>query len=764
MAINHISVKVCGNPDSNSGFVPILLFNSPSFAVEDQFYVGFDNCSYFYTIKTTKSQTIYKLIKNNVRSYGAARAGSLVIAFSIPKSYKLDGGYTPYDVLGKLKSEFLKMCMTCKDSVRETYEYNSGRIDQHVLDEVSSEFTISPYPCPNREMNPNSPVGYLVRTDSDIEKLFHDINYPEFDKFSEVIVAESVNQTSYIPIANIQIPRQKSYSVFVDERLHGTYTNLNESIIVSSKESLEFYDNKNVSFTIQNLLDKDLISASGIEFDEGAEVIKVSTKGWATPKQRKIGLHIVPKDYENYIQTHSDLICITLPYGKIKLDQDFSFTLIGEQIAEIKKNSIKLSLKPNDRYQLVSYGIYGDELRATVSEIIPPVVQRTGGAGQHRYQQQENVTDLQIIKSSPVYDVSILLKKGKFEEGNEIDIKLQTNPKRSNLCVAKCRTRFKKISKDVFEGHFYVPKDKLPADLYLCYRIGDKDYVTRNPLSFDNNKVVVEEKDFGIYKVKPFYKKRSFLIKMLILFMAILLGLIIGYASHDGIKKIFSGTGQSAIKPNSENTSMTEEEACEFLTDANSILNNKDLNFSKVEDIYNKYMKSKEVIDGVDKNKICDRIKDYDKMVQYITNGKIEDIRKALNDYDNNNFHILPQHAEQVKIILKDDHTEKCFKNKFSNIQQFDKIEDVIQDQPPAAEKKNSFVCNQCRATFETEDELNRHHTSHEKTFVSKDKLKEHKAKVHSEQTRYTCSECGSNTWFKTQRELENHMKTKHER
>ena len=172
MALNqYISVKVCGNPDSNSGFVPILLFNSPSFAVEDQFYVGFDNCSYFYTIKTTKSQTIFKLVKNNVRSYGAARAGSLVIAFSIPKNYKLDGGYTPYDVLGKLKNEFLKMCMTCKDPVRETYEYNSGRIDQHVLDEVSTEFTISPNPSPNREMNPNSPIGYLVRTDSEIEKL-----------------------------------------------------------------------------------------------------------------------------------------------------------------------------------------------------------------------------------------------------------------------------------------------------------------------------------------------------------------------------------------------------------------------------------------------------------------------------------------------------------------------------------------------------------------------------------------------------------------
>ena len=112
MALNKcIAVKICGNPDSNSGFTPIFLFNSPSFSIEDEFYVGFDNCSFFYTIRTTNTQTIYKLVKNNVRSYGASRAGSLVIAFSIPKGYALGNGYTPYDVLSKLKDTFLERCM-----------------------------------------------------------------------------------------------------------------------------------------------------------------------------------------------------------------------------------------------------------------------------------------------------------------------------------------------------------------------------------------------------------------------------------------------------------------------------------------------------------------------------------------------------------------------------------------------------------------------------------------------------------------------------
>lgn len=222
MAYNHnISVKVCGNPESSGGFGPILLLNNPSFVVEDQFYVGFDKNSFFFTITTYPTQTVYKLVKNNVRSSGAFRVGSLVIAISIPKNYKLEGGYTPYDVLCALKDEFLKKCMTCKDPVRETYEYNAGKIDGHVLDEVVSKFTLTCFRTPYRVMTPNGPVGYIEETEEKIKEFFQDINYPEFDKFKEVVVATTVHTTSYVPISNIQIPRPKKYEVIVDGKGRG---------------------------------------------------------------------------------------------------------------------------------------------------------------------------------------------------------------------------------------------------------------------------------------------------------------------------------------------------------------------------------------------------------------------------------------------------------------------------------------------------------------------------------------------------------------
>lgn len=780
MAFNqYISVKVCGNPDSNSGFVPILLFNNPSFAVEDLFYVGFDNCSYFYTIKMTKTQTIYKIVKNNVRSYGAARAGSLVIAFSVPKNYSIVGGYTPYDVLEKLKNEFLKKCMTCKDPVRETYEFNSGRIDQHILDEVASEFTISPSPSPNRIMNDSAPKGYIVKSDAEIEKLFHDLNYPEFDNYSEVIVAESVNQTSYTLINNIQIPRPKSYAIYVDGVFKMTCTDITQTLTVSTNSSPEYYENKDVHFTIQNLKDGDILP--GIELQDINEKVLISTKGWATPKTRKIELKIVPREFENYFFTNRNLLKVTWPYGIIRLDQDMSFTIEGEQIAEIKKGTIKVSLEQNGKFTLSKCAILGNELRITIEEIKRQVVQNPQSTGQHRYQQQEKVIDFQNIKSSPVYDVSILLRgKDKFEANNEIEVKLKTYSEKSKLItIATCFTKFKPISKsnEAFEGHFYVPKDLTHPYLYLYFRRKEFEYVTKQPLFFKNDKVVVEDSDFVNSKVDPFYKKNSFLVKMLVYVITILLGLMIGYASHDVIKGLFDRTTQSSDTSThfNDNEGMTEEEAVAFLKDADDVLKSKDLKFSKVEDIYNKYMEFKTIIDDVDKkqfdNKVCARIIDYNKVTSYVTNGNVEELKRALDLIQNNDLHVWAIHADILKQIVNNEKTIEQFHNNYSTIMAFDQISSAIT--PPL------FKCEECGNVLGTEADLAEHKRSHStpttyacdkcsEVFDSRRQLNQHKSTAHtparSQTTHYACPFCGPNMWFDSQEKLNSHLKTKHER
>lgn len=374
MAYNHnISVKVCGNPESSGGFGPILLLNNPSFVVEDQFYVGFDKNSFFFTITTQPTQTVYKLVKNNVRSSGAFRAGSLVIAISIPKNYKLEGGYTPYDVLCALKDEFLKKCMTCKDPVRETYEYNASKIDGHVLDEVVGKFTLTCFRTPDRVMTPNGPVGYIVETEEKIKELFQDINYPEFDKFKEVVVATAVHTTSYVPISNIQIPRPKKYELIVDGQPQGNCCNLNErlKIICRSKSPL-YYEDLSFVFSIQDLIDGN-VSHEGVVLDTVQERVSVETESWGTPKKKKVFLAISPKEYEDYFIRNPWELKVTLlssntPITIVVSKERLVIALQGKEIAALKYGGIQVDTTPRSEYVVEDQELNERELQVKVTQ------------------------------------------------------------------------------------------------------------------------------------------------------------------------------------------------------------------------------------------------------------------------------------------------------------------------------------------------------------------------------------------------------------
>lgn len=698
--IQHISVKVCGNPASNSGFIPILLFNNPSFAIEDQFYVGFDNCSFFYTIRTTSKQTIYTLVKNNVRSYGATRAGSLIIAFSVPKNYTIEGGYTPYYILGKLKDEFLKKCMTCKDSIRETYEFNPGLIDQHVLDDVAKEFTLTPHPTPERVMNPSAPKGYIVKTDAEIEKLFHDINYPEFDNFSEVIVAEAAGQTSYIPINNIQIPRPKSYAIYVDDEFKLTCADLNQSLTVSSDKPTNYYENKTVHFTIQNLKDGDLLP--GIELNEANETIHITTQEWATPKTRTIRLKIVPAEFEQYFFTNKHLLKLRSPFSSIQLDKNLSFTLEGEQIAGIEQGAIQLELAQNGKFTLSKQAINGNELRVTVKEMKQPI-----------YPDNEHQQAARTEKSSPVYDIAILLYGRKtFEKSKSVDIKLKTD----QMTLASCRTTFKLVPKsnDIFEGHFYVPKGLANRLLHISFCVNKKEYITKVPLSFSNNNTLELNEEKGHFKIspeKPFYKNSSFIIKVAILSAAILLAFATGYASHDGIKKISNfmkskqnekGTAVTDTTGVKEDTLMTKEEAEKFLRETDSILKTKSLKFDEVVSRFQTYFQNKDSIQEVDsvkfQKKVCNRINDYHTIVQYIKNGEVENIKTAMQGYPEK-LHIWEQHAELVKKILNSKDSKNQFFNNYKLITCFDDIEKHITNDNSSEKESNTATPKENKAS-----------------------------------------------------------------
>lgn len=325
----YISLKVCGNPHSNSGFMPIASFNSPMFDITDSVYSGFDGNSFFFSFKIERTQVVYKLIKNNVRSYQAIRPGSLFIAIAIPKGYKLAGGVTPYDVLIDLKDNFLSLCMTCRDSITDTYEFNNVITNPAVLDGVAQKYLLESCRGPFHPMTPGGPIGFLTAPDDKIRQCLGDVQYSELSSYSEVIIASSVKETSYPYIANLAIPRASRFLRIIDGLETGYIDDLTATNVISGKEDTRYFDNFKISFSIAEL--KAGKNVPNVIIDEENETVSIDTKPLSSPKSRTVAIVFDKSAQSHFYTFKSDF---ELAYGKKKITVvDYMFTLRGDEIA-----------------------------------------------------------------------------------------------------------------------------------------------------------------------------------------------------------------------------------------------------------------------------------------------------------------------------------------------------------------------------------------------------------------------------------------------
>lgn len=735
MALNkYIAVKICGNPDSNSGFTPIFLFNSPSFSIEDEFYVGFDNCSFFYTIRTTNTQTIYKLVKNNVRSYGASRAGSLVIAFSIPKGYALRNGCTPYDVLSKLKDTFLERCMTCKDAVRETYEFNQGRIDLKILDDVAQVFFIEPKSCPNRIMPPNAPKGYIVKNNLEIEQFFHDTNYPEFDNFSEIIIADSVTQTNYIPINNIQIPRRINYSIYVNGKFERSCDDLNEQLTALSNKPKEYYDNKSVTYTIQEL--KDGKSIDGFVFDEIQERIDISTLNWAKPKSERFWIRIEPpKKFDNSL-INRNLIKVVSTSDNIRLDNDLSFTLIGEQIADLRNLTYSLADNLREKYKISSCKINGDMITIAIDTI---------RMASDIEQQHRKFPPFPVQQNKlPIIDVQIFIEDLLKLTGNVSQINTEFKSGEDTFCSQIVSFHNTKSSR-TYEGHFYVPKSN--PDGHIEFSI--KDTIWKSQQIMPSSDDIYQLRTFNIRK-KSFVKRNRGFVKLLAFALSILLFFISGFVAHNPLQSLFATPNTNQTSPGTEPhdtiaySQLTDEEANAILKDAEGRLEAKDVSFEEIETFYQKYNEDSVTLQQQDKskfgNKICNRIKDYYSISNDIKSGNYDMVYNSILHI--NSLHIFDIHKNIVKKIAEGEDPRSKYMNEWSSFKSFLDIDEKlsvssnasderiqqksiqkdktkVQENKKTSKKSAYYDCEVCKKggssnyRFPTKEELNKHMESH---------------------------------------------------
>ena len=756
MAYNHnISVKVCGNPESSGGFGPILLLNNPSFVVEDQFYVGFDKNSFFFTITSYQTQTVYKLVKNNVRSSGAFRVGSLVIAISIPKNYKLEGGYTPYDVLCALKDEFLKKCMTCKDPVRETYEYNAGKIDGHVLDEVVGKFTLTDSRAPYRVMTPNGPVGYIEETEEKIKEFFQDVNYPEFVKFKEVVVATTVHTTSYVPISNIQIPRPKKYELIVDGQPQGNCCNLNErlKIICRSKSPL-YYEDLSFVFSIQDLIDG-YVRHEGVVLDTEQERVSVETESWGTPKKEKVSLAIFPEEYEDYFIRNPWELEVTLLSSNTRKTivvskERLVIALQGKEIAALKDGGIQVDTTPQSKYVVIKQKLVEDELHVEVAQRKRPSPVPAGKLTVHVIFPEDK--DLRGIRSVDLQAKVSTDHRPLFRKDG-VSVKWYSEE--------KCYKGICNIQNNEDQGYRF----------FFAYSNQKADWKS-NEISTTQKKPVAtfEKKD------RPFTERYR---KPLVCVLVSMMALVLGGLSYVLYNKWSKDDKQGVVGQGD----FTKESIEPFLNNVDSSLKTIDLKFSTVETLYGIYKQNKTMIDEysqskVDNRNICHRLCDYKTVIDFIQTGQVDPIKEIVKN--DKKYELLDTHRRLLAQIVTDEANESIFRENHEQLKSFVGIMELYEKY--GNDKGRTNINDTIGAIGESADLPDEEEVvpptqksrpkqkavvipieskQAKKSSVGKEKenFSERKKKI---KHKFTCKICGNDFWFKTQMELKNHMCSMH--
>ena len=658
-----ISVKVSGNPDPNGGFGSLIMFNNPRFELKDVFYGGFESNSFYYSIRIDQSQVVYKIIKNNVRSHGAIRAGALSLAFSIPKGYKVNG-YKPYEVLMDLLYTFLKNCMTCRDEIADTYEFNDVRVPLDALDETAKKYTLTESASPWRTMSNDARIGCIQAEEIQIEQLINDVQYDEFEKYSEVLIAENVGDNcTFNRITGLEIPRRPVYTIVVDNdsKSIAKTKEVDEPITREPKVDSRYYECKPIKFTIRELLNGDYVE--GVNFDRIAEIINVSTASYKSPKKFNIRVVFTPEENKEAIYSHKGQITIRYNGQTVFLDKDFMFTLKGEEYGQMnsldlfkitvpesleiefeamptfdpKKNELQWKTKKKEKQKPAASN-------STVTSLVPTKKDRhkvethSSDVFKLVFVIEKSSNNKTIIESiNKGVKSKIVVRNEAFGETvskDKLILSLYTTISQGKGKKDKPNASYKRT---YLSDEIRIPKpsfnqNKYKVDLY----VGNKKFTT----SFD----YFEEKyvdgycvvKFSDFKQIPKPIKNVIMPNRVIAFLegVVLCALLIGgrmiinkhFCNGDMSQGSLVDTASVLKRDSVVSYVTTDADIQRFLSKYDSILQKQDLSFEEVDEIYYEY-NSKDINRCKNINSdICKRIEDYKNVADYIRNKEYDKI------------------------------------------------------------------------------------------------------------------------------------------
>lgn len=689
-----ISVRVSGNPAPNGGFGSLIMFNNPRFELKDVFYGGFENNSYYFSIRIEQSQVVYKIIKNNVRSHGAIRAGALSLAFSIPKGYKVDG-FNPYEVLMDLLDTFLKNCMTCRDEQAGTYEFNDVRVPLDALDETAQKYTLIESKSPWHTMSNDDRIGCIQADEIQIEQLINDVQYDEFKKYSEVLIAENVGDNcTFNRITGLEIPRRPVYTIVVDNNSNSIIKTkeIDKPFYIEPKVDSRYYEWEPIKFTISELLNGDCVK--GVVPNRAEEIINVSTASYKQPKIFNIRVVFTPEENKAAKYLHKGQITIRYNRHEVSLNNDFVFTLKGEEyglmnrldlfkITAPESLDIEFDAMPtfDSEKKELKWGTKKKEKQKPADSDSTAMSLVSTGEDKHKAETHSSdvfklVFAVEISKQNKTIIESIYREKSKLVVKN--DASGETISK--NILPLSSVNKKSQFKSNASNNSTYlmdiirIPKPLNQKKYIVDLHIGNKKYTT----NFD----YFEEKlvegcwvvKFSDFKQSPKPIKNVIMPNRVIAFLEgfVLCALLIGGCKiikssfgndiKTSIKSFFGNDnktpavqGTEDIDSNSVKTDalegyieITDDSIQHFLNKSDSILKKKDLLFDKVDEIYGEY-ESK----GIDRCKkidsvTCKRIEEYKNVADYIRD---KDYNRIVNYINQPNKKINKYHFDLVKLI-----------------------------------------------------------------------------------------------------------------
>lgn len=219
----YIAYTIRGNKKGSAGFGVIKekLYEEHNIYVVDVTRT-FDDRKPTYSILINDNYTIFVYNNSNVSSIGASRGGSLRIALAIPRGYGIKGGISAFLPLTELCNHFIGTYMDAKsDSIGPFYQFNSKEVDEKAIAELLKEYQLEPSPFrqyKTRSTNEEEKLGYIqVDSEEKLKELFVNPYYPEFENYSEIVVASDLPKS--IECLKVDIPRIIEYKVYIKGQL-----------------------------------------------------------------------------------------------------------------------------------------------------------------------------------------------------------------------------------------------------------------------------------------------------------------------------------------------------------------------------------------------------------------------------------------------------------------------------------------------------------------------------------------------------------------